>query len=301
MAEKGVLEMSKLLETFEIQDWNTDPSVAVQNKAVNALESGKVLYFPHLAFPFSQKEQLFYSPDKVDPQAKNISYNIKNDKLGGSLYEGQEAEMLKEMIKRYALAAKKFLAKLIPHYNETIIQAKTSFRPVEIFGRKSSFRKNDTLLHVDAFPSSPNGGERILRFFTNVNPEGKPRVWRLGEPFENVAEKMLPRISSPLYGVSHALKFLGITKGFRTPYDHYMLKMHDGMKSDSEYQKKVSQEEIRFPPGSSWIVFTDQVSHAAMSGQHVLEQTFNLPVRGLKNPATAPLKVLETKLQKTLV
>ncbi len=292
--------MSQLLETFDIQSWDNIPSENIQNKAVKALEAGKVLYFPHLAFPLAKEEQIYYSPEKVDPNSKNISYNISNDRLGGSLYEGREAEKLKEMIKRYAISSKNFLSRLIPQYNSSIIQAKTSFRPVEIFGRKSSFRKNDTLLHVDAFPSSPNRGERILRFFTNVNPEGKPRVWRLGEPFDQVADKMLPRISAPIFGVSHLLNLLKITKGRRTDYDHYMLKMHDGMKGDAQYQKTVQQEEIRFPPGSSWIVFTDQVSHAAMSGQHVLEQTFNLPVHGLKDPSTAPLKVLEKKLKREL-
>lgn len=293
--------MSKLLESFDINTWDKTFSESEQKKAVTALESGKVLYFPHLAFPLSKEETRFYNPEMVDPKAKNISYALGTDRLAGALYQGDEALKLKEMIKRYALSTRNFLNRLIPHYNSTLIQAKTSFRPVEIKGRKISFRKNDTLLHVDSFPSAPNRGERILRFFTNVNPDGKPRVWRLGEPFDHVADKMLPRVSSPIFGVAHLLKMLRITKTHRSDYDHYMLKMHDAMKRDNHYQQTVPQEEFRFPPGSSWIVYTDQVSHAAMSGQHVLEQTFNLPVNGLSDPATAPLRVLEKKLKRVLV
>ena len=56
-----------------------------------------------------------------------------------------------------------------------------------------SWRADDRRLHVDAFPSRPNYGERILRVFTNVNPDGEPRVWRVGEPFEAVARRFLPR------------------------------------------------------------------------------------------------------------
>ena len=32
------------------------------------------------------------------------------------------------------------------------------------------------------------------------------------------------------------------------------------------------------PAGSTWLTFTDQVSHAAMAGQYQFEQTFLLPV-----------------------
>ena len=205
------------------------------------------------------------------------------------------------MIKRYAQISRQFIEKLIPSYTPFLIQAKTSFRPVEIQGRKSSYRKDDTRLHVDSFPSNPTKGKRILRIFTNINPEGKPRVWRLGEPFEDVVEKMLPRVSSPIWGLAAINKLLGITKDYRTPYDHYMLQIHDTMKGDNNYQKTVSQCEVQFPPGSTWVVYTDQVSHAAMSGQHVLEQTFYLPVEGIKDAATHPLKVLEKKLKKSLI
>jgi hypothetical protein len=72
-----------------------------------------------------------------------------------------------------------------------------------------------------------------------------------------------------------------------------MLQLHDAMKADMEYQRSVSQITHDFPPGSTWICFTDQVSHAAMGGQHLLEQTFILPADCQHDPAKAPLSVLE--------
>ncbi len=287
----------KSLETLAISSWNPESS----DMALEALESGKVVFFPHLPFQLTESEKRFLNQEIVNPKSKNISYDCKNDRLAGSLLTGKDAEELKEMVKRFAIASRSFLISLIPHYEKTLVQAKTSFRPVEIFGRKSSYKKDDTRLHVDSFPSSPTQGTRILRIFSNVHPGTKPRVWHIGEPFEDVVQKMAPRARRPLLGEAALLQFLRITKSYRTPYDHYMLQMHDAMKYDMHYQKTVPQEEMQFPPGSSWMVYTDQASHAAMSGQHVLEQTFHLPVAGLKNPETAPLKVLERYFNKALV
>lgn len=291
----------KSMETFAINAWDQVISQEDQNKAIQALEAGQILYFPSLSFNLDAQEQRFLSPNIVNPKTKNISYDIHKDRFGGTICSESDAEKVKAMLKRYALVSRHLLDQLIPFYTPKLEQARTSFRPVEISGRKSSYRKDDTLLHVDSFPSNPTKGKRILRVFTNINPNGQSRIWRVGEPFEEVVKKMAPKVSSPWPGASFFLKTFGITKDYRTDYDHYMLQMHNLMKGDSHYQKTVSQEEIAFPPGCSWIVYTDQVSHAAMSGQHVLEQTFHLPVTALKNESTNPLRVLEKHLGKSLV
>jgi 3-deoxy-D-manno-oct-2-ulosonic acid (Kdo) hydroxylase len=291
------------LETIDIESWENPISEEIQIKAIESLEAGKVLYFPKLSFPINQHETPYISPDKIDPKTKNISYDIRKDHLAGTLHTGEEAQVLKEMIKRYSMATRHFLGRLAPNYTSYLgkSQARTSYRPVEIFGRKSpSYRKDDTLVHVDAFPSSPTQGNRILRVFTNINAEGKSRVWHLGEPFEDVVKKIAPKTSNPLPGIAYLLNWFGITKNYRTLYDHYMIQIHDLMKGDHHYQTTVPKEEVHFPAGSSWIVYTDQVSHAALSGQHVLEQTFNLPMVSLKNAASAPLSILERHFDKLL-
>jgi len=71
------------------------------------------------------------------------------------------------------------------------------------------------------------------------------------------------------------------------------LQIHDRMKFDRGYQLTVDKKELCFPAQSSWIVQTDHVSHAALSGQHLLEQTFYLPVNAMMDPGKSPLKVLE--------
>jgi len=290
-----------VLETINLTEFEASFSQEIKKLAIQALEAGKVLYFPELSFRLNDTEKSFLSPDKVDPKSKNISYDIRKDSLKGSSVQGAEEDALKAMMKRFATNAKNLVTELFPYYQTNLTQARTSFRPVEVLGRVSSYRKDDTRLHVDAFPSAPVKGRRILRVFSNVNPEGKPRVWRVGEPFSNVVKQFVPQIHSPVPGISTLLKFLGITKDYRTLYDHYMLKMHDMMKGDEHYQKEVTQEEIKFPPGCSWIVYSDQVSHAAMSGQHLFEQTFYLPPFAMQNPETTPLHILERQLQRKLV
>jgi len=179
-------------------------------------------------------------------------------------------------------------------------RARASFRPAEIAGRASSWRKDDTRLHVDAFPATPSGGRRILRLFTNVNPEGRPRCWRIGGDFDDVATRFEPQLRLPLPGSGFVLAALRVTKSPRTPYDALMLQLHDAMKGDEDFQRTTIQSSVDFPAGSTWLCFTDQVSHAATSGQYQLEQTFLLPVDAMLNPDRSPLRVLEKLKRRSL-
>lgn len=290
-----------VLETLDIQSFNDIISKDFQEKAILALENGKAVFLPKLNFNLNHEELSFLAPKIVDPKSKNISFDKKNDSLSGTICQGEEAQKLKEMMKRYSLQTEKFMQALFPSYTKNLIQARTSFRPIEASGRVQSYKKDDTRLHVDAFPSKPTNGERIIRFFSNVNQEGKPRAWRLGEPFADVVQKIGPRTSKPILGLRTLLQAFKITKSYRTLYDHYMLQIHDAMKADLDYQKLVSQKDVFFPAGSSWIVYSDQASHAAMSGQHMFEQTFHLPVNGMENPNKSPLKVLENYFGQKLI
>jgi len=179
-------------------------------------------------------------------------------------------------------------------------RARTSFRPQPAVGRNVSWRKDDSRLHIDAFPSRPNHGERILRVFSNLNPT-EPRVWRVGESFEDMAKTLLPRIRPPVPGSAAVLAALRVTKRPRSLYDHYMLNLHDRAKADMTYQRTCAQQVVPMAPGTTWLCFSDQVMHAAVSGQYMLEQTIHLPVSALYNPQRAPLAILERLTGRTLV
>jgi hypothetical protein len=146
---------------------------------------------------------------------------------------------------------------------------------------------------VDSFPATPVQGARILRLFTNVNPHGHPRTWRVGAGFEEVAVRFAPRLSMPWRLSGHVLRALRVTKSLRTPYDALMLQLHDLMKGDAVFQAEPPQTTFNFPTGSTWMAFTDHVSHAAMAGQYQLEQTFLLPVDAMLDESRSPLRILE--------
>lgn len=281
------------LNVFNQSCWQEQYSYEQQTKATQALENGQILFFPKLNFQLNANEKCFLSPVYADPKFKNISYNTHTEELRGTQATTQEKTEIKEMLQRFLQQAQNLINRVLTHYQPNIIIGRTSLRLMEVSYRKMSYRKDDKRLHVDAFPSSPNQGLRILRVFSNVNPNGIDRVWRVGESFEKVARHFMPKIPKPWPGSAKILKLLGITKSLRTSYDHYMLQIHDRMKEDENYQRQVKFSELRLTPGSSWIVQTDQVSHAAMSGQFMLEQTFYLPVEAMLNPELSPLRILE--------
>lgn len=291
--------MSVLCTLEQHKQWDTVLAKKQQDDLISILETGHVIYLPNLPFLLSQEEFQLLTPDCLSPGNKNISYNPVARKLKGAVET--QSGLLHGMMDRFALHSQMLVHNLFPYYKRSLGWGRTSYRPAEIFGRKTSYRKDDTRLHVDAFTSMPNQGNRILRVFSNVNPHNKPRVWRIGEPFERVAQKFLEQISRPFPFSRKFLHMIGITRSYRTLYDHYMLRIHDKMKADLEYQATADKVQFEFPANSTWIVMTDQVSHAALSGQYLLEQTFSLPVAGMQNELHSPLRVLEKLLGKPLI
>ncbi|MGP0098677.1 MAG: Kdo hydroxylase family protein [Terriglobales bacterium] len=290
---------TQILESLDITTWQAPFPPEIVARAADALESGNLLYAPQLPFPLSESERRFLSPDCLDGKSKNLSFRPASGTLKGTRYRGSERDELLAMLRRYYQQASGLVHALCPGYGPNLQPGFTSFRPAEIAGRSTSPRHDDTRLHVDAFPSRPMQGLRILRVFTNVNP-AMPRLWRVGERFEQAAAHFLPKINPPAPFTASLLHWLRITKGRRTPYDHYMLGIHDRMKADQTYQSQVPQTNLEIPPGATWACFTDVVSHAATSGQFAFEQTFYLPVSAMNDPQRSPLCLLERLVGHTL-
>jgi len=270
-------------------------------EVVTALETGKIIYLPELFFALKEEEKVLLSPQTLIQGSKNISYDPKNKRLKGVHLQNAQQVPLSQMMSRFFEFAQNLLHTLMLHYQNNLQPGKTSYRPIEIEGRKTSLKKDDTRLHIDAFASMPNQGKRILRVFSNINLEGKARFWHLGEPFQTVLNKFSSHLHKPFPGIRTILAKTGITKSYRTLYDHYMLLLHDNMKLNGTYQSTVPKKEFHFPAGSTWIVLTDSVSHAALSGQYLLEQTFYLPASSMRHPELSPLSMLEKHFGRKLI
>jgi 3-deoxy-D-manno-oct-2-ulosonic acid (Kdo) hydroxylase len=280
------------LYEIEIDRWNPDDNVMKNYDGVAALEAGRVIVFPSLSFAVQPSEARLFTPEILGG-AKNASFDPRRGSLGSTTLAGDDADTLRSFMRRFSEAAAVLVDRVLAAYRGRLIQARASFRPAEISGRVTSWRKDDTRLHVDSFPATPSGGRRILRVFTNVNPAGRPRSWRIGGEFEPVARRFAPELHVPWPGSGHLLSLLRITKTPRSAYDALMLQLHDAMKRDEHFQANTEQSRKDFPAGSTWMAFTDQVGHAAEAGQYQLEQTFLLPVDAMNEPDRSPLRVLE--------
>jgi 3-deoxy-D-manno-oct-2-ulosonic acid (Kdo) hydroxylase len=264
------------------------------------LEDGKVLYFPELSFVISENWAPLLRSFVTSDKAKNISYDPVRGTLRGTGAAEEERRHLQQMLATFSATVARFVSDLLPAYACRIEVARASFRSVEIAGREYSQLKDDRLLHIDAFPSTPTRGRRILRFFTNINPRGEPRVWRIGELFDRHAVRFQPSLRRSAAPVAWFLAAVGATRGRRSLYDELMLGLHDAAKRNAEFQKLAAYEEIAFPAGSSWMCFTDQVLHAAVAGRHALEQTFYLDVAAMAEPDRSPLRTLERMTRRKL-
>jgi hypothetical protein len=282
-------------------EWKARDDESARAQALLELERGSVVSMPDLPFPLEREEHAFLRADCVAPGSKSIKFSPSEQKLWGISANFKDSPVLKRMLTRFSTFARGLLATLSPRYDSSLTMGMTSFRPISAEDITLSKRHDDRLLHVDAFPSRPMHGKRILRVFANLHPAGRPRQWRVGEPFECVARRFLPHIRTPWPGLSSLLHRLRITKQKRSLYDHFMLRIHDCMKFDNEYQATVPSTNVSLPAGPSWIVYTDSVSHAAVAGQHVVEQTFLLPLDAMADPELSPLRILEKLKDRPLI
>lgn len=266
------------------------------------LEKGQILFFsaPPFALPPADIEFLVSLKPADSRLHKNISYRPEQDLLRGFADSANEARV-HEIMQRYAAAVRNFVSNFLAPYAGKFQMDYASFRPLEEEGRDLPLHKKNDLLHVDAFPSRPTRGGRILRVFTNVHA-AKDRVWVVGERFPELAArfagaaglKKFAKGSGALRGWKRGLGTLGLPVADRAPYDKFMLHFHDWLKENTAFQNaKEGKEQIQFPPMATWLVFTDGVPHAALAGQFAMEQTFIIPVEALVAPDVAPIRVLE--------
>ncbi|MBV9390842.1 MAG: Kdo hydroxylase family protein [Verrucomicrobia bacterium] len=289
------------------QGWTSpDSRVKRSTECCRKLEEGEILFFPETPFEIPEADREFLVETKQSGLAfhKNISYRPKQDVLRGTA-DGNSVQQMHRIMKYYSETVTSFLSKLLEPYAKTWRHDYASFRSIEEEGRDLPVNRRNDLLHLDAFPTRPTGGDRILRCFTNVNPN-QSRVWVTGDPIETIASRfandaglsaLVSRRFSPLGRIQHSMeKSLASLTGkvSRTAYDEFMLKFHDYLKQRRDYQEEQDGKlRSEFPPFSTWITFTDAVPHSVVSGQFALEQTFIVPISAMVSPEKSPLRVLE--------
>src|SRR5580692_7770124 len=275
------------------------------------LEAGQILFFDGIPYDFPQTDRDFLLAQRQSGSKihKNISYRPRQDMLRGSDSDSKEdVERLHNIMRHFSEEIVGLLTRVLAPYSAHWSLDYASYRPEEEEGRDLSVHKRNDLLHVDAFPSRPTRGGRILRCFTNINPT-RSRNWLTTDRFPELAEKFarqagleeIARSGDSIGSFMNVLKrAVGIKAVDRSAYDKFMLRFHDYLKENSNFQANCHKIEIAFPPMATWMCYTDSVPHAVLSGQYALEQTFIIPLRALVTPEKAPIRVLEKMAGRSL-
>src|ERR1700757_2493889 len=279
------------------------------------LEAGDILFFPETPVPIPPDDLAFLLGQQQTDSSlhKNIAYKPNIDKLSGvdtKTADAAAVKRLQSIMRAYSQHVVKFLTGFLTPYGAKWRLDYASFRPQEEQGRDLPQRRRNDLLHTDAFPTRPTYGARILRFFNNIHPT-RTRDWIVSDPFATVVKQFAPSEIAPRVDTafSRATKSLGRGVGLgaaipaikRSPYDDFMMRFHNFLKENPGFQANCPKHSFNFPPGTSWMVYTDTVPHAVLAGQYALEQTFLVRPEALVTPETSPLKVLEGIAGATLV
>jgi len=266
------------------------------------LERGEGGYYQTAPFPLPQGEDhgFLLRQELGRLGHKNISYDPTTGKVGGFVRQDPaQAERLCELFARFSRDVTAWLAGALPRYQSAWKLDRVSYRPQEEATRRLRQTARNDLLHVDAFPNRPTQGWRILRVFANINPR-EPRIWVTSDPFARLLQRYGDEVGLPGREGAGWLRHLGggllrlfrTRQSLRSTYDAFMLRFHDYLKLNEEFQERGLKRLWSFPPGSAWLAMTDTCSHAVLRGRYALEHSYFVPPDVLVLPDESPAALL---------
>ena len=299
--------------SLDLQDY----SGASPARIGDALERSRIVYFERCPLELPPADDLDFLREELPSQTriKNVSYHPESDSV--PRFDAPEPVRVRAtaILKEHSRAVTRFLERSIPGMSPGWTVGTCSFRPMEEKGRALVPRSSNEIVHVDAGAYGATRGDRILRFFVNVNP-AVDRVWGTRGAFSTLLERHPQLLAAAEGGSSRR----GIDEHLRdrcyrrliaalgrvfplvkvldsSPYDRAMRRVHNHMKESEAFRGDPSgYRELRFPPFSAWMVLTDSVSHSVVSGRHALVTTILVPLRNCRRPELSPYHVLKRAL-----
>ncbi|HUO67697.1 MAG TPA: Kdo hydroxylase family protein [Gammaproteobacteria bacterium] len=279
----------------------------------DAMERAEVVFWQRCPVELPRDDDLEFMRTGLprELQVKNISYHPESNSIPRFEAEPAVRDRIERILRTHGQRVEAFLRRATPDFVPGWTLGTTSFRSIEEQGRKLKPRSSNELVHIDAGAYGATNGARILRFFVNIHPTrdrvwgtkggfgallarhrelidaakgGRDRVVLEKGPFDRLYSGMVTALSKvyPLFQVIDS-----------SPYDRSMRRIHNYMKENPAFRdSREGYQEIHFPPLSSWMVFTDGISHSVLSGQHALVTTVLIPLANARNPALAPFNVL---------
>jgi hypothetical protein len=285
-------------------------SGASSHAVSDALERGQIVHFPSCPIALPSAADLEFLRLEM-PRAltrKNVSYYSASGRLVG--VDGAVGQRARAILAAHGARVREFLTLAMPSLTKDWLVGTSSFRPLEEKGRNLSAHASNELVHVDAGAYGATHGGGILRFFINVNPSAD-RVWATKGPFTDVFARygaqaglvaaegqltpnVIDRLRSAVFqGASRIAPAARLLDS--SPYDRAMRRFHNFMKDTPEFQTSlVGHEEFHFAPGAAWMVFTDRLSHACLSGQFAFIDTFIVAREAFRLKELAPWHLLQS-------
>jgi hypothetical protein len=298
-----------MVERYTLRRFDEAAPEAIQE----ALERSEVVYFERSPVPLPSEEDLEFLREELPQQhkVKNVSYHPESDSIPRFEESEKIQERAKRILKSHRAGVEAFFRRNAPSWTPGWTVGTSSFRSVEERGRNLKPRSNSEIVHIDAGAYGATNGNRILRFFVNVNPHAD-RVWGTKgsfaelfgrhEAFLEAARGKHDRIrleksladrlySGVVHGLSRVYPLFQVIDS--SPYDRAMRRIHNYMKDTESFRADITgYKEIRFPPYSAWSVFTDGISHSVVSGQFALITTILVPLANFGRPELAPYHIL---------
>lgn len=299
-----------MLEEFD----KTRLQQAGPNDISDALEAGNIVSFPDCPVQLPDDSVLDRLREEL-PQhlkKKNISYHPEADQVRGLATDSGLADLVYDVLTAHSKRVTDFLSTMMPNLFPGSMVGTCSWRPIQEEGRDLKPHASNELVHIDAGAYGATNGDRILRFFVNLNPV-EDRVWATRGRFPDLYRQYGKQAGlDPADGVDLEKN---VTDRFKSavlggldraglplsrvldssPYDRAMRQFHNFMKDTPEFQNDPEgRVELRFKPFSAWTVFTDMVSHACLSGQHAFIYTALVPLPNCQHQELAPYNILSS-------
>lgn len=298
--------------TVDGTGWRDDP-----DRIRDALEANRIVQFPACPVPIPSPATLDFLRRELPARLrlKNISYHPEAGKVSGIEADAATTLRVTDVLRAHLNDVCAFLRRVTGDLTQGARIGTCSFRPIEEKGRNLKPHASNELVHVDAGAYGATNGDRILRFFVNVHPD-RDRVWATKGPFDELLDRYgsraglldeAGRLCVPITKGGGDRAFSAVVSGLArlnplatvldsSPYDRAMRRLHNYMKDDEAFRADATgYREIRFPPNSAWMVFTDGVSHASLEGQYALVTTMIVRRAQMRHPEHSPFDVLQSR------
>ena len=246
-------------------------AVVAPDEIGDALEAGHIVKFSECPVELPSAEALERLRSELPKQLKrkNVSYHPEADKVTGLDEDSPVADLAYDALATHRTRVTDFLHKVMPTLSANMRAGTCSFRPLEERGRNLKPHASNELVHIDAGAYGATNGDRILRFFVNVNPD-TDRIWKSKGAFPELFERygreaglyenLSPTLERGFFGKLRTAMLSGLagmgmplaTVLDSSPYDRVMRQFHNYMKDTPVFQEPAEGDQtFHFEPYSS--------------------------------------------------